>query len=257
MRSQLLARGGAAGVGLAAVLGMASVSSATVLTFDFGGLNNETVNQSYGDRVTVFNGNPFRYGSDGGPTPHITVEYKDLLRLGGATFGGTTPADPTRIFGDLTNVLYRDRQFAGPYANIMEIQFNADPGWMVCLHYFDLAAVYNSILGTGEDLPAKSIQIFDELGNNLTPPLVYPANDTLIPGTMPLRHRRFDYSAQPLQAQSIRIRIDLSQLFTIGGSKVDRVGIDNIKITEKAVPAPAAGGLVGAAGLLAARRRRR
>lgn len=253
------ARGGAAGVVAAAALAAfapAQHATATILTFEFGEPTGTTINQDYGDRVTSFINGTFRYGNDGSPTPNVTVDYKDLLRLGGTRFSNGNPTDPTRVFGDLVNVLYRDRQLQGVLPNIMEIQLNADQGFLVCLHYFDLAAVFNSLVGVGEDLPAKSIAIFDGLGNPLTPTLVYPANDTLVPGTQPLRHRRFDYSAAPLQAQNIRIRIDLSQLFTIGGSKVDRIGIDNIRFTQKPVPAPGALGLLGLAGLVAARRRR-
>jgi hypothetical protein len=240
-------------IGLASIL--ASNAAATVLTFDFGGLNTDNVPATYGNRVSSFAPGLFNYGPDGGITPNVTVTYTPVLKLGGAQ-----PPDNTRVFGDLQNVLYRDRN-GGFTPGILEINFAADPGFQVCLHYFDLAAVFNAVTGIGEDLPARSIQVLDGLGNTLYQLDYDPANppSTYIPGTnIPtLRHRRFDWDANPLCADRIMIRLDLTQLITIGGSKVDRIGIDDIKISQRSLPAPGAAALFfGASGLLAARRRR-
>jgi MYXO-CTERM domain-containing protein len=237
-----------------------SVASATVLTFDFGGVNTDTVPSNYGSHVSSFAPGLFNYGPDGGITPNVSVVYSPVLRLGGAS-----PSLPTRVFGDLDHsqggaggVLYRDNN-GGLSTGILQITLAADPGYLVCLDYFDLAAVFNSVTGVGEDLPARSIQVLDGSSGAPLYQLDYdPANppSTYIPGTQPLRHRRFDWSANPLTASSLIIRLDLTQLITIGGSKVDRIGIDNIKFTQVPSPAPAAL-LTGAVGMLAARRRRR
>jgi hypothetical protein len=240
-------------LGLATTL--VTSAGATVLTFDFGGLNTDNVPAGYGNRVSSFAPGPFMYGSDGGITPNVSVTYTPVLRLGGAQ-----PPDNTRVFGDLQNVLYRDRN-GGFTVGILEITLQADPGYQVCLHYFDLAAVFNAVTGIGEDLPARSIQVLDGAGTALYQLDYDPANppSTYIPGTnIPtLRHRRFDWDANPLCADRIMIRLDLTQLITIGGSKVDRIGIDNIKFTQRGVPASGPAALfLGAAGLIAVRRRR-
>jgi MYXO-CTERM domain-containing protein len=238
-------------VGLASAL--VSSASATVLTFDFNGSNTDNVPGAYGNRVSSFAPGFFNYGSDGGITPNVSVSYTPVLKLGGAI-----PADPTRVFGDLTNVLYRDRN-GGFTTGILEITLSADPGFLVCLHRFDAAAVFNAVTGIGEDLPARSIQVLDGFGTPLYQLDYDPSNppSTYIPGTdtPALRHRTFDWDANPLCANRLMIRLDLTQLITIGGSKVDRIGIDNIKFSQ--TPAPGAAALfLGAAGMLATRRRR-
>jgi len=129
----------------------------------------------------------------------------------------------------------------------------------VFLHYFDTAAVFNAVTGIGEDLPARSIQVLNGVGTSLFQLDYDPANppSTYIPGTdtPSLRHRRFDWDANPLHSNTLMIRLDLTQLITIGGSKVDRIGLDNIKFSQS--PSPGAAALFfGAAGMLAARRRR-
>lgn len=238
-------------VGLISVL--ASNVSATVLTFDFNGSNTDSVPSAYGNRVSSFAPGFFNYGSDGGITPNVSVVYTPVLKLGGAQ-----PPDNTRVFGDLQNVLYRDRN-GGFTPGILEITLAADPGFLVCLHRFDAAAVFNAVTGIGEDLPARSIQVLDGFGTPLYQLDYDPANppSTYIPGTdtPALRHRTFDWDANPLCAARLMIRLDLTQLITIGGSKVDRIGIDNIKFSQTPAPGPAAL-FLGAAGMLAARRRR-
>lgn len=247
-------------IGGLAALGAACVTSsafATVLTFDFGGVNGTTINNNYGDRV----GDPnqfvppgWSYGSACGITPNVIVDYKPTLRLG----GNNSPADPTRVFGNLTNVLYRDRNDPGFSPGILEINLNADNGFAVQLFSFDMAAVVNTVTGAQEDLPARSIQVLNGSTGAELFRIDYDVNNppsTLVPGTLPLRHRTFDFSAAPLTAQFIRIRIDLTQLITVGGSKVDRVGIDNICFGQ--IPTPGAGALlIGAMGVVGLRRRR-
>ncbi len=253
---------------LASIAGLAALSfvgtsSATVLTFDFGGGTGNTVPLNYGPYV----GNPafpipagYSYGAAGGLTPNINVLYAPTLKLGSVPPATTT--DPTRVFGDLGNVLYRDRapDFGEP--GILSITFAADPGFIACLHGFDIAAVFNSFTGFGEDLPARNIRILDNLGNALFN-LDYDANNpdheststTWAPGTnTPLRHKRFTFDP-PLMSSRLTLRLDFTQLITIGGNKSDRIGIDNIEFSQ--VPTPGAAMLLGCSGALLLARRRR
>jgi hypothetical protein len=250
----------------AALAGLTSVcfaaaSSATVLTFDTGVAAPLIFPTSYGQRV----GDPntvqpaqFHYGTDGGITPNVNVIYSPVLRMGGST----NPFDPTRVFGDLTNVVYRDAA-GGLEPGILQISFVADPGYQVCLHSFDLAATYNSITGQGEDLSARSIKVLGQGGLPLLDLEFNPANlsrtsptSTLIPGGLPLTHKHFDFEASPLCNTMVTIRIDLNNYITIGGTKIDRFGIDNIKFSQRPIPTPGAGALLALAACVASLRRR-
>ncbi len=249
-------------VGIAA-LGLASwvtSSQATVLTFDFGGSNGSSIPSTYGNRV----GNPmfppppgFSYGAGGGITPNVQVFYGaagSLPRLGGEVNGMGQPVDPSRQFGDLTNVLYLDR-FSLPQG-ILTITLVADPGFLVCLDSFQMASTYNPLTG-GEDLAAKSIQVLNQGGTAVFRLDYDPANppSTVVPGTLPLRHRTFSFNP-PIISPTITIYLDLTQYISTITTKIDRIGIDNIQFTQ--LPAPGAAALfVGACAMLGARRRRR
>jgi len=236
-----------------------------VLTFDFGGLSLDPVPANYGNHV----GNPgfptppgWSYGGAGGPTDHVGVNYDPLLLL-----GASNPPDPARVFGDLNNVLYRSRN-GGFEPGILQITFSADPGWLVCLDGFSIAAVYNSLTTFGEDLPARSISVLDGIGttlfrldfdNGATPNHASLAT-TWAPGTGPgqgdiLRHKRYLFGP-PLQAPTLTLRLDFTQLITIGGGKQDRIGIDDIEITQIPIPAPATAPAILCISLAACRRRR-
>lgn len=240
---------------------LAGAAEGTVLTFDFGGVNTDPIPAIYGDHVgnPAYPQNPaYSYGPAGGATPNVGVVYGPLLRLAGSP----SPLDPSRIFGDLSNVLYRDR-FPDPETGILRITLIADPGYLVSLYSFDIAAVFNSVTNSGEDLPLRSIMIFDHAGDSVysllyDPTVTDPDSplSTYAPGTTPLRHKRFEWPGG-LTSRSITIRLDLGQLITIGGTKVDRVGIDNITFGEFLIPGPGSFTTLSALGLLAATRRRR
>ena len=239
----------ASAIGLVA---LACSAQGTVLTFNMGateGQNASDLYQAYGDRVgnPIFDAiNPqFTYGSGGGPTPNITVEYRP-----GLLFGSSQA--PSRRFGDLDNVLYR--QFGGD--NVIEIDLQPDPGVAVCLYSFDLAAVLS------ENLPVQYVLVTDSLGNKLFrdapnsggPLPIIPAVD----GSNNPTRRTYDFSAfpggrlQPDFGRGIQIKIGVGQIPT----KVDRIGIDNIKFGQHIIPSPGALALAAGAGLLVARRRR-
>jgi len=235
---------------------------ATVLTFEFGGNENVPPPSNYGSRVgnAAFPQPPsFHYGADCGLTPNVSVIYDSPMKLGGSN----NPFEPTRIFGDLNNVMYINRS-STIYDGILQITLSADPGFQVQLYSFDMAAVFNSITGVGEDIPARSIQVLNGAGVPLYS-LQYDPNvidhdsllSTFIPGTQPLRHKHFSW-LPPLTADRLTIRIDMTQYITIGGTKIDRVGIDNICFGQTpGAPAPGAMALLGfGAALMCVRRHR-
>lgn len=234
-------------VGAACGMALSTASSATVLTFDMGVTSGTQVIQSYGDRVGLANPGNFTYGTAGGPTPNVVVDYTPVLILS---------RDPFYRYGDLDGVLYRQ---AGQNSNgIIEILFTADPGYMVCLLSFDLAARVNFLSDPPqqEDLPVKSIRVEDGPANVLYQK-VFTFNNpdplAIIPGTLPLRHNTYDFTAAPLTAQQIRIRIDTN--FATG--KIDKFGIDNIVFCQVQIPTPGAGALLAGSMLVAGLRRRR
>lgn len=235
---------GCASLALAAGLlcAAAQPASATVLTFDFGGANFTTVPQVYGDRV---GGQPqppqFSYGAAGGLTPNVTVTYYPTLKLAD---------NPNLRYGDFQKSLFRTADNTG---NIMEIDLIADPGYLVCLYSFEMAAQYNVATMFGEDLPAKSIKVLD--ANNV--PLyqaIYNADPlTVIPGTLPLRHNLYDFGGTPICLPMVRIVVDLNQIM----NKVEKISIDNITFGQSLVPAPgSAATMLLALGAFGARRRR-
>lgn len=241
--------------GLVSMAALASSASATILTFSTGLASNTTVPQSYGDRV----GGPFpvppgfSYGNGGeGLTPNVQVDYFGAMRISD---------NPTLRYGNLDKVLFRDGDNTG---NIMEFQFVADPGFLVQLYSFDMAVRINFATDPPiqEDLPVKAIRVLNGTGTVLFFQKLHPTDagtpvtdpGTLIPGTLPLRSNRYDFTAvnggQPFTAETIRIQIDLNQIL----SKVEYFGVDNIRFGQ--IPAPGAAVLL-AGGLLIAGRRRR
>ena len=227
-------------------------ASGTVLTFNIQGAvdfqNFSDLYQAYGDRV----GNPlfdmsfpqFSYGSGGGLTPNVQVEYRPGLLF------ASSQAPSARVYGDLQNVLYR--QFGGN--NIIEVGMFADEGFQVDLFSFDLAAVLS------ENLPVRFVRVESASGQVLfqdpNPPgsgqNIIPAVDA---GGMPTR-KTYDFVSllgSPIRSQGVRILVDTGQIPT----KVDRIGIDNIKFGQNPpIPAPGAAVLIACGVLIAARRRR-
>lgn len=137
-------------------------AQATSLTFDVYTDSSKTtfananpISQSYGDNVTnfsptgAFGSYYFNYGSAGGFTPHVTVEYRFLSIA--------LPQDPSPgqngppngylwnyDYGDLTNVLYGIYGGTANGTNVpgwyMEIRLTADPAYRVTLSNFDISS---------------------------------------------------------------------------------------------------------------------
>src|SRR5690242_3798320 len=105
---------------VAMILFTALEARATQLTFDIytnaakaetdRAANNIVVPPAYGDNVSDFDpstpvsGQYFRYGTNGGFTPHITLEYRFWNNPGDN--GGANGRIWTTGYGNLTNVLY-------------------------------------------------------------------------------------------------------------------------------------------------------
>jgi len=184
--------------------------NASVLTFDISGISNfQNVNQTYGDNITATTIGGFSYGAAEGFTPNVTV-----------TYGDTDPALWTTGYGNLTNVLFEDADATG----ILTITFDADPGYEVRLHSFDLASFSGDRIVDLVDVNSASSSLFSE-------------NNSLISGTTSTLYN----FVSPLQADDIIISIDARNL----GSNNDDIGIDNIVFSQVAVPEPSSALLIG------------
>lgn len=243
----------ATGMVLAAFAGglSADQARATVLTFDIDGAtdfqNFSDLYQRYGDRVgdpTFDSINPqFHYGSGGGPTNNVQVVYTPGLLF------ATSRAPSARIYGNLENVLYR--QFGGN--NIIEIGLFADSGFDVELFSFDLAAVLSTAI------PARFVRVENAAGQVLWQDPA-PSGGVSIPAVDAMGNptrKTYDFVSllgAPIRSNAVRILVDTGQIST----KVDRIGIDNVKFgqTPPPVPTPGAVALLACGAALAARRRR-
>jgi hypothetical protein len=105
-------------------LAFAVSAHATVLTFDGFG-DNEIVLQSYGDRVTDFGA---VYGSAGGPTPNIVVDYVPVTN-------NIPLTNWTSGYASLTNALSSIEFDTQGFVQLMP-----DPGYDVILNNFQVGA---------------------------------------------------------------------------------------------------------------------
>ncbi len=219
-RSFLRARPMTHAAGLAAAMlsfGFAGAAHATILLFDQVRLSNGDLvptisgngpETDYGDRVTgspmAAPGGQFTYGDGGeGYTPNITTDFF-------ATSGGV--GQWTTQYGDLTNVLFGDNNSMG-----LNVQFSAEPGFLVQLYSFDLGGFAFT------DYTINSVSVF--AGSSA----LFSQNNVLVQGdsTGP-RHTAFDF-ATPLSGSQLLIAIDYSNL--VGGQQ-DNIGIDNIRFGQ-------------------------
>lgn len=204
---------------LAALLsfGFAGAAHATILLFDQVRLSDGDLvptisgngpEADYGDRVTespmAAPGGQFTYGDGGeGYTPNITTEFS-------ATSGGV--AQWTTEYGDLTNVL-----FGSNNSTALNVQFSADPGFLVQLYSFDLGGFRFA------DYTINSVSVF--AGNSA----LFSQNNVLVQGDATgSRHTAFDFTT-PLSGSELLIAIDYSNL---AGGQRDNIGIDNIRFGQ-------------------------
>ncbi|MFN4243553.1 MAG: hypothetical protein ACK4PI_09975 [Tepidisphaerales bacterium] len=195
-------------------------AQATILTFDDPQARSNAVQPGYGSRVATATDNGYLYDLTFGPTPNIETVFNLPAFLWPSAYG------------DLSIVAY------GGNGSIT-ITFTADPGWLVALHYFDMAGWprvdYTIPRVAVEDATTNTV-LFEALN-----PLIRGATVDPITG---LQRTRFNFPT-PLTATSMRV------LF-VGGTQ--NVAIDNIAFSQ--VPEPAAVGLLAPAGALLLRRRK-
>lgn len=219
--------GAAARWGLLPALALlGSPAGATILTFDQGSVgNHENVDPDYGDDVEATLEGSLGYGVGAeGFTPNVQLSY-----------GDTDPALWTTGYGNLTNVLFEDADGSG----VLEVTFTADAGYVVDLHEFDLAA-YSSAFASDPTVDAVTITdgtdtLFEQLDATVSESTSTP----------------FDFTASPLSAETLVIRVDARNL----GNLNDDIAIDNVRFGQS-VPEPAGLALsaFALAGLAAGRR---
>jgi concanavalin A-like lectin/glucanase superfamily protein/Big-like domain-containing protein/thrombospondin type 3 repeat protein len=175
----------------------------TVLTFDITGIfDHQTMNQNYGDRVTNNVMGSFRYGGVNPLTPNVTVGY-----------GTIDPALWTTGYGSLTNVFFEDQDSTG----VLTVTFTADPGYLVNLHRFELAAfpvqdfINDPVINSVEVLNSQSNSLF--LATNV--PISKISFSTFAFGTA-------------LSDSALTIRIDARNLSSFN----DDIAIDNIRFSQ-------------------------
>ncbi len=167
--------------------------------------NGESVDPGYGDQVITLDDAGFEYGADGGFTPRISLDYGPA---------GAGPALWDTSYGDLTNVLYQSL-LASP---TLEITLSADPGFLVRLSAFDLAAADGRF---GSDPTINSLRVLDGSGT-----VLLDKNGETVSKT---GRNHYQFST-PLEGQSLTIRIDSSNL----GADAEGIGIDNITFGQTA-----------------------
>ena len=213
----------------AAAVSLSTSASATVLTFDqIDVANDVAINQSYGDRVTGGSDAVGSYGTAGGATGNVVVEYFNL--------GPNESLLWTTGYNDLENVLFVEPDGT---AEPIALRFTADAGYNVVLNSFTIGN-----FGGAVTLP--NIRVSDGTSNLLDVDnfaLEATSGDASI----------FEPGAQ---GQELTLFVDL---FGLGGNS-DNIGLDNISFSQiavSAVPLPAGLPLMlGGFGLLAWMRRR-
>lgn len=225
---------------------------ATVLTFDiydaqsgdfpegYGLTDSPYPLAGYGNRVTSTrttqsNGGVtfvYDYGSAGGSTPNVTVEYGPYSLLSGG------PELWRYDYGDLTNVLYQgSRGGVGTDYNQLDIVLTADEGYEVVLYGFDLAGWFHT------DYTIRAVVVYDGIPFPFLTPTNWMFTDAPFAvsgtnGTVP-DHSTIDFGDSGLHARRIWLTIDASNL----GADSENIGIDNIQFgqvrsTNSAGPLP-------------------
>lgn len=213
----------------AAVLaGTCGMASATVLTFDPNPGNGSPINGAYGDRVTSAMQGGFAYGTMFGQTPNVEVSY--------SSFNGNMLHWSTD-YGDLQDVIY-----APESAREFRVTLEADAGWLVELHAFDLAGWAN----TDYTINGVRVEVDGSVEFSEMNALVRGASADM----QNRRHTSYDFGAA-LTGSVVEIVVDVANIV---GASQDNIGIDNVAFGQ-VVPAPGAVAVLGAAGLVAVRRR--
>jgi hypothetical protein len=223
--------------------------AATILTFDitnpaFSGTENFPeglgIPAEYGSRVnsTSATSGPWTFGYDVGPegfTPNVTVSYGPFSLFTGG------PQLWRYNYGDLVRVLYQGSSGAvGNDYDYLLITLEADPGFDVLLHGFDLGGWFES------DYTLNAVAVYNSYYNGFFPDLnrVFHDQNALVAGAGP---SRTTYSfPTPIRANVIAILLAADNL----GPDSANIGIDNIQFGQDVVndvPEPATFALTSAA----------
>jgi len=234
-----LARWIALGLGLAA----STAAHATVLTFDqytdaaktTYRANGATLLAQYGDNVTDFDpagvqpgGVYYRYGSGGGFTPDVTLEYRWVEKANHSNVGVPEFQMWDSQYGDLAHIVYRYNGVMTQWAGIMI--FTPAAGYQVTLESFDIAgyvaarsgydyAVYRDF-GPGETLLWSDSSTAPGTGHlTLSPNITVQAGHTLAlyfnaDGNLGIDNVRFSQSPLPEPASVALFAVGLGVAFT-------------------------------------------
>ncbi|MEM9479608.1 MAG: SdrD B-like domain-containing protein [Verrucomicrobiota bacterium] len=177
---------------------------ATELTFDHGA---ETVNGNlfleadYGDRVTGPVDGAVSYRGVGSFTPNVVVDYVADSRVDADGYGN-----------------FRDCLTSA--TGVLRVVLTADPGYIVALQRFDVAAEENRHLS---DPTGRHVRVTDDTGavlfEELSPTISHDARS------------RYSFVSGPLESAEITIEVDTT-LFTSSR----RVGMDNILFSQRPAP---------------------
>ncbi|HKS38859.1 MAG TPA: LamG-like jellyroll fold domain-containing protein, partial [Verrucomicrobiae bacterium] len=190
--------------------------SPVILTFDVSGIANaQNVNPNYGDRVTNNVMGSFGYGGLDPSAPNIALSYPS-----------GDPSMWTTGYGSLTNVLYENVDGTG----ILAVKLTADPGFLINLHRFDLAAYTTAF---GSDPAITNLQVLDYTGN-----VLFSTNNVRISRT---NFTQFTFSP-PLSDNALTIRVNALNL----GNLNDDIAIDNIRFSQSGAAPCGPPGLVAA-----------
>jgi hypothetical protein len=238
---------GMGGLVAGVLLGCAAApSSATVLTFDLFTdpgkttyvANGTTIPGGYGDNVIDFDpagpvgGTYVRYGSGGGFTPDVTLDYHWITKANHAEHFAPEFQTWHPQYGDLDHVVYRYNGSMATWAGIMI--FTPAAGYQVTLETFDIA-------GYVADRGGYDYAVIQDVG--LPGESTLWTNASTAPGT---GHLTLSPSV------TVQGGHTLSLYFNADGN----LGIDNVRFTQSLIPEPASAALLLAgAGLLLRRTR--
>jgi hypothetical protein len=199
------------GLASSVALVFVSPSRATELTFKItGAANGSTMPQTYGDRVIAPTVGTFNYGTGGGFTPNVVVDYQ------GSVAGVPNLNYWSTNYNQLVDVV----EYEPDGANGYQIILTADPGFTVSLESFDLG-------NFGAALTMPGVRVLGADGSVL----FSRTNFGIAAQSGP--HTDFDFS--PFLTDT-RLTIDIN---TTGlGGNSDNIGLDNIRFSQTAIPEP-------------------
>ena len=188
-------------------LGLITSSSATVLTFSTNpaSANGSDVPIDYGDRVTSTSDGLGLYGSSQGFTPNILTD-----------FSGNDASLWTSDYSDLSDVYYNETE-----GGDLSLNFQADPGFLVRLHSFDIGAWQP---GSPDNPTIDNVTVSTNGIVLFTMSNVIVSETTATNLVFPV----------PLAAENLSIVLDTSGL----GNSSDNIALDNVTFSQAAAPVP-------------------